>query len=214
MESVARAGGIPVMLGMTKDKEDILRIVNQFDGFLFVGGEDVMPAFYGQETTLYCGDVLPIRDEMEIALYHAVIETDKPIFGICRGIQIMNVAAGGTLYQDLPSQIKGETLLQHNQCTPSHIPTQKISIVPDTLLSDILGGKSTVFMNSHHHQAVRDIAPGYCRCAFTSDGVTEGIYLPVKRFVLGVQWHPERLSAEFEDAAALFRAFVVASSLS
>ena len=211
MESVARAGGIPVMLGMTQEKEDIRRLISAFDGFLFVGGEDVMPAYYGQETMLSCGEVLPMRDEAEIALYRAVIETDKPIFGICRGIQLMNVAAGGTLYQDIPSQVKAEVPLQHSQCTPSHIATQKITVVPNTLLSDILGGKGTIFMNSHHHQAVRDIAPGYRRCAFTSDGVTEGIYMPEKRFVLGVQWHPERLSAEFEDAAALFRAFVAAS---
>ena len=212
MDSVARAGGIPVMLGMIRDEKDLAKVTACFDGFLFVGGPDVLPQNYGQETMLACGEVSPDRDAAEIALYHAVIAADKPIFGICRGIQLMNVAAGGTLYQDIQTQVKAEVPLQHNQCTPSYIATQKITVVPDTLLADILGGKPSVFMNSHHHQAVRDIAPGYKRCAFTSDNVTEGIYMPNRRFVLGVQWHPERLSAESDDAAALFRAFVSASA--
>ncbi len=206
--SVERSGGIPVMLPMHLTKEDAETVAETFDGFLFAGGEDIAPTCYGEETSLHCGAIIPERDEMERILYLALAGRDKPVLGICRGIQSLNVFSGGTLYQDLPSDFPGK-VLQHSQRSRSCYPTQTIVIERDSLLCRIVG-KEEIYMNSHHHQAVKDLAPGWERCAYSKDGVTEGIWRPDKTFFLGVQWHPERLTETSPEAKALFDAFIAA----
>ncbi len=210
LESVERSGGIPVMLPMHPSEDDIEKIAETFDGFLFSGGEDIAPKRYGEETSLHCGSIIPERDDMECRLYRALEKRDKPVFGICRGIQSLNVFSGGTLYQDLPSDFPGK-VLQHSQRSKSTFPTQSIVVEKDSLLYDIVG-KTEIYMNSHHHQAVKDPAPGWEVCARAKDGVIEGIWRKDKTFFLGVQWHPERLTMTVPEAKALFDAFIQASA--
>lgn len=210
LESVERSGGIPVMLPMHPTDEDIERIADTFDGFLFSGGEDIDPKRYGEDTSLHCGSIIPERDDMESRLYGVLARMDKPVFGICRGIQSLNVFSGGTLYQDLASDFP-EKILQHSQRSRSCYPTQTITVEKDSLLYRIIG-KTEIYMNSHHHQAVKNLAPGWEICARANDGVIEGIFRKDKSFFLGVQWHPERLTSSDPDAKALFDAFIKASA--
>jgi len=211
-QSVLHVGGDVRILDQTTAIVDALDAI---DGLLMTGGDDVAPARYGEtpHQTVVADD--PQRDEFELALVAEARKRRMPIFAICRGVQVLNVACGGTLVQDIPSQISGA--LPHKLTVPPH---QSYSLAHEVwidkgtllakLISERLGDTETLEVNSRHHQAVKAIAPGFQVCATAPDGVIEAIEDPAARFCLGVQWHPENFwrTGEFRP---LFEGFVEAA---
>jgi len=209
IKAVTMAGGVPVILPNNLDLTCVEELAQQLDGFLLSGGDDVDPALFGQRATAKLGTVIPRRDNFEIALMKQVMETtDKPILGICRGIQVMNVAMGGTLHIDLPSAGK---LCHSMGMYPRNVRTHDVKVTEGTRLEAIMTGREGR-VNSFHHQAIRDVADCFTVCAVSSDDdVVEAVELPGKRFVMGVQWHPEELT-DYPESRNLFRCFVEAAA--
>ena len=212
MEGILEAGGIPVMLPLTDDKEIIARLADEYDGFLFTGGHDVSPELYREERLKECAETSPIRDAMETELFSLVREADKPVLGICRGIQLINAVMGGTLWQDLPSQ-RPESI-EHHQSPPYDVPLHSDDITEGTPLYDLLGDildKGRLMVNSYHHQAVKDLAPGLDVMAVSEDGLIEAVYDKTRKFIWAVQWHPEFSCRTDESSRRIFKAFTAAA---
>ena len=203
MESLARAGAGMRWVELS-DPEQAVQDAPTCDGLLLPGGGDMDPKFYGQARIPACGEPNLLRDAAEPLLLRAFLAADKPVLGICRGIQVMNAVLGGDLYQD----IKPFEHLPHN----GHwAKVHTVTVRRGTLLSRILG-QDTVLVNSQHHQAVDRVAPGFTLAALSEDGIVEAIEKPDARFCLGVQWHPEWLSDADPAMQGLFDAFVNACS--
>ena len=203
MESLARAGAGMRWVELN-DPEQAVQDALTCDGLLLPGGGDMDPKFYGQERIPACGEPNLLRDAAEPLLLRAFLAADKPVLGICRGIQVMNAVLGGDLYQD----IKPFEHLPHN----GHwAKVHTVTVRRGTLLSRILG-QDTVLVNSQHHQAVDRVAPSFTLAALSEDGIVEAIEKPDARFCLGVQWHPEWLSDADPAMQSLFDAFVNACS--
>ena len=207
--ALAKAGGLPFLIPLDYPLEDLSVIRNSFDGLLLIGGGDVEVSRYGGKEHPSVGEVWPIRDELECRLANLAYDTDWPVFGICRGHQVMNVAAGGKLYSDIPDQVPTVRFL-HSQPTgtPRNKIVHKVSILPDTLLHSIIGS-DTLTVNSFHHQAASEPGARIRFSAYSEDGIPEGLEIPGHPFALGVQWHPECMQ-EYDDHMKLFRAFVEA----
>lgn len=203
MESLARAGAKMRWVELN-DPEQAVQDALTCDGLLLPGGGDMDPKFYGQERIPACGEPNLLRDAAEPLLLRAFLAADKPVLGICRGIQVMNAVLGGDLYQD----IKPFEHLPHND---HWAKVHTVTVRRGTLLSRILG-QDTVLVNSQHHQAVDRVAPGFTLAALSEDGIVEAIEKPDARFCLGVQWHPEWLSDADPAMQGLFDAFVNACS--
>ena len=206
-EAIINSGGIPMLLPLNTEKETLTYAANVCDGFLFSGGPDIDPFRFGEETLKGCGEVLKQRDEMEELIFHQAMDDLKPILGICRGIQVLNVFLGGTLYQDIPLHFPTE--LCHFQKSNKTVLSHSVIIEKNTLLYDILN-KDTILVNSFHHQGIKDVAPTLKTAGWSKDGLVEGVYLPNHPFFLGIQWHPEHLYQVSEDASKLFKAFIQA----
>ncbi|MBQ7444922.1 MAG: gamma-glutamyl-gamma-aminobutyrate hydrolase family protein [Clostridia bacterium] len=207
-----KAGVLPVLLPMHPGDTDFNDIVTLFDGFLFAGGCDVSPAEFGEEILPECGEIQPDRDRLEILLFREVIKQKKPCFAICRGVQVINVAAGGSLFQDIPAQYKhysGNEPLKHSQDVSLTEPTHHVSVKEGTKLFDITGS-SDLFVNSHHHQSVKDVADMFKVTAVSDDGVIEAVESDEMPFCVGVQWHPEQLAVSRPEQMKLFEAFAKA----
>lgn len=208
MKGIEGAGGIPVMLPLTLDEMIIEQLAQAMDAFLFTGGQDVSTSLYGENALPECGAPCGLRDRMEGMLLNAVLKLDKPVLGICRGIQFLNAALGGTLYQDLPTQHASG--VEHHQSPPYDIPVHSVTICRNTPLHALLQ-TDELHVNSYHHQAVRTLSPKLKAMAVSEDGLTEAVYMPDKKFVWAVQWHPE-FSFEKDDASRrIFEAFVGAA---
>jgi len=205
MESLLRAGALPVLLPMTRDAEVISNIAERIDGLFLAGGGDVDPAYYNTPKHPNCGEIDLLRDDFELALMARVMERKLPVFGVCRGIQLMNVALGGTLIQDIPSEVPVNEI--HLQKPPYDEPAHEIEIYENGLLRKILN-VSRFAVNSMHHQAVLDPAPGCVVDARSPEGIIEAIYLKDDPRVFGVQFHPEHYSYKSKGAQALFDYFV------
>jgi putative glutamine amidotransferase len=212
-QSILHTGGEVRIIDPSMSVADALADVG---GLLLTGGGDVDPARYGETPHQTLDDVDPVRDEFEIALIAAARARDLPIFAICRGVQMLNVAAGGTLVQDIPSEVAGA--INHSLVVPPHPPYElahEVWVEKDSLLAKLLGerlvGSDTCEVNSRHHQAVKTVAPGYRVSATAPDGVIEAIEDPAARFCLGVQWHPENFfrTGEFRS---LYEGFLEAAS--
>lgn len=207
MTGVAAAGGLPIMLPLTDDEASLQQVCAMCDGFLLTGGHDVSPWVYGADDPKGVCGTCELRDRMEQIVFSYALEKDKPVFGICRGIQFMNAALGGTLYQDLPTEY--HSAVDHHQHAPYHVPQHKVNLQKGTPLQLLLQ-VDELPVNSYHHQAVKDIAPGAQAMAVSEDGLTEAIWLPGKKWMWGVQWHPEFAWETDEHAVKIFRAFVQA----
>jgi len=212
-QSILHTGGEVRVIDPSMSVADALADVG---GLLLTGGGDVDPARYGETPHQTLDDVDPVRDEFELALIAAARARDLPIFAICRGVQVLNVAAGGTLVQDIPSEVPGA--VNHSLVVPPHPPYElahEVWVEKDSLLAKLLGerlvGSDTCEVNSRHHQAVKTVAPGYRVSATAPDGVIEAIEDPAARFCLGVQWHPENFfrTGEFRS---LYEGFLEAAS--
>ncbi len=203
MESLARAGAGMRWVELSAPEQAVQDALT-CDGLLLPGGGDMDPKFYGQARIPACGEPNLLRDAAEPLLLRAFLAADKPVLGICRGIQVMNAVLGGDLYQD----IKPFEHLPHN----GHwAKVHTVTVRRGTLLSRILG-QDTVLVNSQHHQAVDRVAPGFTLAALSEDGIVEAIEKPDAGFCLGVQWHPEWLSDADPAMQSLFDAFVNACS--
>lgn len=204
IESLEKAGCIPVLLPVLMNLEDAKDQMEGLDGILLTGGYDIDPLLYGEQPLPGQGYSMPEVDRYYMAMIHAADELGKPVLGICKGLQALNVAFGGTMYQDLVRQCP--QALQHTQQAPRYAPSHFVQVQPDSFLAQILPRRTTV--NSFHHQAVKDLAKGFEITAKADDGVVEGIERTQGTFMCGVQWHPEMM-AKFDEPImlSLFRKF-------
>lgn len=204
--SVMNAGGVPVILPMG-DKETAQEWAALCDGLLLSGGEDIDPQQIGAEPHPNLGKIIPERDKTEMDLIHYAQELNIPIFAICRGIQVLNGALGGTLYQDVKDEL--EEVIKHSQDGARSAATHSITVEKDTLLAKILGTHE-IAINSFHHMAVKEAAPGLKVTARSSDGVVEAMESTDldKHWILAVQWHPEDMTEVSEEMHQLFVHFV------
>lgn len=203
-----RAGGLPVMLPLTAVDDDVAEFMESCSGFLLTGGHDVDPSVYGQSPLSQLGPLCRARDEMETKVVREAIRRDKPVLGICRGIQILNACLGGTLYQDLNAQRHAGA--EHHMDKPYDGMWHRVVLVEGTPLHDLLHVKE-MEVNSIHHQAVRTLATSLQPMAVSEDGLIEAAYRPDQRFFWGVQWHPEYLYRNDENSRRIFEAFVDAA---
>lgn len=188
--AVIIGGNIPVVLPRTTDKAIISEMVAKTDAILLAGGCDIDPKLFGENPSPYLGTVVPERDAFEYAVIEAAVAQNKPIFGICRGIQIINVYFGGTLYQDLATEVNPEAVI-HQRPDKEWEPVHEINIVKDSRLHKLLGTER-IGVNSTHHQAVKDLAPDFHITATSDDEIVEAIESD-KYPIFCVQFHPERL---------------------
>ena len=210
VDAVLAAGGAPVCIPVGLDDESVDRVYATIDGLLLPGGDDVAPSRYGGKPNAYLGDVDEARDELELALTTRAFDDDLPVLGICRGIQVLAVAAGGTLYQDLPTEFPGPVRHEVREFGRKHL-AHTITLEAGSRLATALGC-TVARVNSFHHQAIRDMPDGFVASARSADGLVEGIEATGDRFVVGVQCHPEELwSATAPEFARLFKAFVDAA---
>jgi putative glutamine amidotransferase len=203
LDGIKAAGGLPIVLPLDLSDEDANRIVETCNGFLFTGGQDVSPSLYGMKDATGTIVSSPERDQLESLLLSKALEADKPVLGICRGLQFINAFLGGTLWQDLPSQHPSEIV--HRQGKPYGVPTHQVQLSGD--LQTLLG-KDFLEVNTLHHQAVKYLGNGLIPMAVAPDGVIEAAQLMGKRFVWAVQWHPEYLFRTDKDSLAIFSHFV------
>lgn len=196
--AVWEAGGIGVFLAYTTDENKLADYADAFDGFLFAGGVDIDPARYGEQIAFDSVEIDADRDAFELALYRHVKQSGKPVLGICRGLQLLNVAEGGTLYQ----HIEG-----HRQQAPGIQRAQKTLIYKDSWLHQLIG-ECEILTNTFHHQNVKDLAPTLVADGESADGYIEAAHMPHRDFFLGVQWHPEIYRTEDVSMQRVFSAFV------
>lgn len=205
LEGIRQAGGIPVIFPLSADRSELKRLVDLCHGILLTGGHDVSPDYYHEKAMEEIVETCRERDEMEKLVLKMAMEADLPVLGICRGIQFINVFLGGSLYQDLPAQHPSE--IQHQQRAPYHQPVHDVQIPTDTPLYDLLGTER-LHVNSFHHQAIKTLAPDLKVMAEAPDGIVEAVYMPQKRFVWAVQWHPEYSLETDENSKKIFRVFI------
>ncbi|MDR6997709.1 gamma-glutamyl-gamma-aminobutyrate hydrolase family protein [Neobacillus niacini] len=207
--AVERAGGIPFLLPVVKDEEAVKQYAALCDGIIFSGGEDIDPHFYGKPPHVKIGFFRTERDEFEIKLFDYYLKTKKPIFGICRGLQIINVACGGTLIQDIPS-LKEKEVHLHEQTIPRHLPFHRVKLKKNSWMEGIWG-KEDMQVNSLHHQAIEELGEGLAITALADDGIIEAVEGMGHPYLIAVQWHPESMSEKHPEMQELFNQLVEAS---
>lgn len=207
VEGVAQAGGVPLVLPPVGG-EHAEEILDRLDGLLLSGGSDLHPSHYGEEPVPELDVTIPERDEFEMVLLEAALRRGLPVFGICRGMQVLNVALGGTLYQDLPSQI-GPDLILHRQTTPKWQPTHEVEFYARTHAAKI-SGSETVKVNSYHHQAVKDVSGELVVAGCSSDGLVEAVESRdlSDQWIVAVQWHAEAMREAGIEQRRFFEAHV------
>ena len=205
--AIEAAGGIPFILPYTENEETLADYAAAMDGFVFTGGADIDPKYYGEEIKEACGKIFPMRDTFEARMFEKIKDTKKPILAICRGMQVINVFLGGTLYQDINTEY--ETNLAHRQTAPRTEPWHDILVSEETKLSALIG-KSRMIGNSFHHQAVKSLAKGLTCTAKAEDGIIEAYTADNYPYLAAYQWHPERLSGFDKDNHTLFTDFIEA----
>lgn len=201
VRAVSVAGATPVLLPTVDTDEEREALLDVLDGIIFCGGADLYTPLYGESTEKTCGPVVPEQDHHEASLARLAKKRHLPILGVCRGMQLLNIAFGGTLYQDLPAQ-KPSTLYHSIENVPREYGVHALEIRPHSLLENLLG--ESTWVNSFHHQAVKDVAPSLSACAQTKDGVIEALECPEMPAFLAVQWHPEMMAAKNDAQQAIF----------
>lgn len=203
--AIEQAGGIALQLPYSENEEALEDYVARLDGFVFTGGADIDPKHYGEATKPTCGTIFSLRDAFELQMFEKILSAKKPILGICRGVQLINVSLGGTLYQDIPTEY--ETALVHRQTTPATAPSHDILIRENTPLAALLG-KTRITGNSFHHQAIKTLGKSLSVTATAEDGTIEAVTYEGDSYLRGYQWHPERLCVFDSDNLRLFEEFI------
>jgi putative glutamine amidotransferase len=206
--AIMQAGGVPVLIPSMLADGGWEVLYERLDGILFSGGGDIAPDHYAGEPHLRIDDVDPLRDSVELSLFHAVVQDGKPFLGICRGIQTVNIGLGGTLYTHLPEQFPSPI----DHAYPGHMRTvivHEIKLEEGTRMAEVVG-EPLLKVNSLHHQGLKEIALALRVTGYAPDGLVEAVELPEHPFGLAVQWHPEWLTDQ-QPTRKLFRAFVVAA---
>lgn len=203
MKGIEKEGAITLMLPLTNDMVDIDYFLDTCDGFILTGGQDVHPSVYDAKMAPKCGETCIARDLMEKYIIEKCIEKDIPLLGICRGIQIMNAALGGSLYQDINSEYKTE--IEHTMQKPYDRYVHKVTLSGP--IEDLLKQKE-IEVNSYHHQAVKDLSKKLKVMAVSEDGLIEGVYVENKKFIWAIQWHPELSYLKDENSGEIFREFI------
>lgn len=208
MDMLVACGALPVILPFVSEPRDVERQLELVDGVLVTGGQDVSPYLYGERALPECGTPYAKRDLLDQELIRQCRATRMPLLGICRGIQIINVTYGGTLWQDLPSQRPSD--LDHAMRPPYDRVAHEVTFKPGSRLADAMGC-NRLGVNSYHHQGVKDVAPGLEAVAWATDGLVEALRDPTQDFMLGVQWHPELSWRVDPHQKHLVSAFVAAA---
>lgn len=203
LEGIRDSGGIPVILPLDVPAEDAVQILERCNGLLMTGGQDVSPAMYGEEKKSTCGELCPARDTLEQALYHRALELDKAVLGICRGIQMINVLEGGTLYQDLPTEHPSP--VEHHGKPPYDQVVHQVNLCSQL---EALLNIPRLGVNSYHHQGIKSLGKNLEKMAWSDDGVVEAVRRLDSRFVWAVQWHPEFSFRTDANSREIFRVFV------
>lgn len=207
-EAVRDAGGIPFIVPIIKNIKDIENLVNKFDGFLFTGGQDIDPKLYNEEKKEYCEVPYKDRDYMEIIALKSVIEKEKPLLAVCRGFQLLNAILGGSLYQDIKFDKNNGRDSYHLDKKNTFNESHKVKIIKNSLLGEIINNKEFLGVNSIHHQGIKTLAPSLKEAAISEDGLIESVYMEGKKFILGVQWHPELLYTKYDEHYSIFKKFI------
>lgn len=214
VEPLVSCGALPWLIPLLPDEATLRAIYTHLSGILLAGGVDIDPSCYGEARCDLCDRSDPLRDWTELNLIRWAMADGKPVLGICRGIQAINVACGGTLYQDITAQFTRAIKHDYFSTSPSGYSrdnlAHRIEVVPDSRLARLLGTNHCP-VNSMHHQGIKQLAPGLTATAFAPDGLIEGIEM-ADRFVVGVQWHPEELVEQHVPMRRLFEGFVTAAS--
>ncbi len=206
-EGIVNAGGLPVGVLPIQDEKYLDGIIDLCDGFLLSGGPDVDAIHFGESNLTFGGEISPCRDYSELYIARKAVMLNKPILGICRGIQVLNIAFGGTIYQDISAQFEDGNYVKHSQTAPKWYPTHSINIEENSLIHHIFNG-TNIRVNSFHHQAVKDVAPEFKVAAVAEDGIIEAIERKDGNFAVGVQWHPELMWQKDKIFINLFKALV------
>lgn len=206
-EALVEAGAAPVLLPLSTNEALYDIYIDRCDGLMVTGGPDIDASYYGENNLTCNGEISPYRDVMELALIKKAIQNNKPVLGICRGIQVINVAMGGTLYQDIHEQLKDRQLIKHDQNAPRWYTTHEVIIKKDSFMGEVFNAEK-VYVNSFHHQAIKDIALDFQATAWSEDGIIECIEYNKGCFAAGVQWHPEDLWQKNAVHHELFKKFV------
>ena len=213
VRTLTGSGAIPWIVPLLDDADTLREIYDRLDGIFLPGGVDIDPVSYNEVASETCGRVDPDRDRTEILLAGWAMRDKKPILAVCRGAQLLSVAAGGTLYQDLGTEYPDA--IKHDYFPKKGIHTRQdlvhpVDVVANTRLSRVLGS-GTVLVNSMHHQGIKTLAPTLVASAFAPDGLIEGVESGGENFVVGVQWHPEDLADNDDNMRRLFEAFIEAA---
>ena len=210
-EGISQAGGLPFLIPALESSY-ASDIISRLNGLVLTGGQDVDSYLFGEEPHPKVGRMNPYRDELEIALCKEAVIHNIPVLGICRGAQIMNVAMGGTIYQDIESQVEDAKLICHDQQAPKWFGIHEVEIGDGSSLREIFGAK-VIRTNSFHHQAIRRPGEMLIAVGHTRDGIVEAIETKDHSFYIGVQWHPERMLNKDINALKLFQAFIRAAEV-
>lgn len=208
-EAIILAGGCPLILPYTAYEDDIRQLVNKIDGLYITGGNDVDPEYFNEAPHEKLGEVNPIRDAFELKLLTCILPVNKPVLGVCKGMQMINTVLGGDLYQDITSQVKTK-LIQHSQKSQMIYPSHAIHIKEETKLH-LITSKTKMRVNSYHHQAVRRLGRNLIISGESDDGIIEAIESTAHPFVIGLQWHPEcMVRGEDNSSKKIYESFIAA----
>ena len=205
VQAIECAGGIPIMLPYVSSEDTMECYIKLCDGFIFSGGVDVDPAHYGEEKSSHCGEIQKFRDDLELLIFPKIFASNKPILAICRGAQLVNVALGGTLYQDIPSEYKTDIL--HRQTEGKNEFSHDVLLEKGTPVYELMGA-GCIRGNSFHHQAIKALGRGLLPMAYANDGIIEAVYHADHPYLRAYQWHPERLCHHDEYNKRIFDDFM------
>lgn len=211
-EGIVEAGGVPVVLPVVCEEELLSDLFSHISGLLLAGGPDVDAKYFSEPNMPCNGTISPFRDAMEIYLARKAISEGMPVLGICRGIQVMNIAMGGNIYQDIYTQVRDKALIKHSQEAPTWYPAHEVTLEEGSKIRQAYGVEK-LEVNSFHHQALKDAAEGFEITAGAPDGTIEAVEYNGHPFAVGVQWHPELMWKEDRLHLKLFEAFVESCAL-